>query len=109
MGKRFKRCTLVFMLLICKSLSWKSPCLLLPATRNVIFSSLIEDCLCNDSRFSISEEKRGSGFSSAAQDEALVIGLRVDGLLASPLSAGGGCPRQGGRNILQVLVSGISG
>lgn len=44
MGKRFKRCILVFMLLICKSLSWKSPCLPLTATRNVIFfPSLIED------------------------------------------------------------------
>lgn len=42
-GKRFKRCILVFMLLICKSLCWKSLCLLLTATRNAIFPSLPED------------------------------------------------------------------
>lgn len=44
-GKEVQKVHSGFMLLICKSLSWKSPYLLLTATRNVIFSSLIEDCL----------------------------------------------------------------
>lgn len=42
-GKEVQRCVLLFMLLICKSLSWKSLCLLLTATRNASFSSLVEN------------------------------------------------------------------
>lgn len=67
MGKRFKKVYSVFMLLICKSLSWKSPCLLLTATRNVFFSSN-RGCLFYDSRFVVLEENGGSGFSSTSRD-----------------------------------------
>ena len=71
MGKRFKRCILVFMLLICKSLSWKSPCLLLTATRNVFFFFSNRGCLFYDSRFVVLEENGGSGFSSTSRDGEL--------------------------------------
>lgn len=73
------------MLLICKSLSWKSPCLLLTATRNAILSSLIEDAYSMTPGLQHWRRMGIGTFSCLLRQGACCVssGLRVGGLLAS--------------------------
>lgn len=108
MGKRVKRCTLVSMLLICKSLSWKSPCLLPTAARNAFFSFSNRGCLFCDSRFAVLEEDGDMNFPVLLERGSLEEWAKSRRASGLPLSAGVGAFRREAEASCQVSVPGIS-
>ena len=84
------------MLLICKSLSWKSPCLLLTATRNAFFSISNRGCLFYDSRFAVLEEDGDPDFPVLLEMGCLEEWAKSRWTSGLPLSAGVGAFRREG-------------